>query len=177
MNRAEKKVELESLKRCFAKSQLTILADYKGLTVAEVTDLRQKLREKQSLFKVVKNRLAKIAVKDLPASALQDHFCGTTAVATTEEDPVGPAKVLVEFSKDNERLKIKVGVLAGQLVDVKGIQALARLPGKNELIAKLMGSVQAPLRNLVFVLSAVPRQLVTVLSAVKEQKEKGASEN
>lgn len=174
MNRSEKAAEIESLKTRFTKSQLTILTEYKGLSVASMTALRGKLREKQSLLKVVKNRLAKIAVKDTPADTLSQHFVGTIAVATCEGDPAGPAKVLTEFAKDNELFKIKAGFLSGKALDLNAIKALANLPSKEQLIAKLMGSMQAPASNLVSVLSQVPRQLVTVLSAVKDQKQLSA---
>jgi len=171
MNRAEKSTEIESLKARFSKSLMTILADYKGLSVASLTDLRNNLRQRDSSFKVVKNRLAKIAIQDTPAKVLDEHFVGTTAVATTETDPAGPAKVIVDFAKENESLKIKAGYLDGKLIDLNEIKALANLPAKEELIAKLMGSMLAPASNLVSVLVQIPRQLVNVLSAIKDQKE------
>lgn len=172
MNRVQKAAEIDGLKNRFINSQLTILAEYKGLSVSALTDLRRKLRGKQSALKVVKNRLAKIAVKDTAAQPLTEHFVGTVAVATTTADPAGPAKILTEFAKDNELLKIRVGILNGKTLDIKGLKALASLPSKEELIAKLMGSMQAPARNLVTVLSQVPRKLVNVLSAIKDQKTK-----
>ena len=171
MNRAEKAAEVEKLKSRFVTAQLMILADYKGLSVASITDLRSKLREKQSSLKVVKNRLAKIAIKDTPVDVLNDHFVGATAIATTEIDPTGPAKVLTDFAKDNESLKIKIGFMDGKALDLNAIKTLASLPSKEELIVKLLGSMQAPATNLVNVLSQIPRQLVNVLSAIKEQKE------
>jgi len=153
---------------------ITILADYKGLSVESLTDLRGKLRERDSSFKVVKNRLAKIAVKDLPIEELSEHFIGTTAVAVSESDPAGPAKILTDFAKDHEQLKIKAGFLRGKSIDMNSIKELANLPSRDELIAKMLGSLQAPATNLVSVLSQVPRQLVTVLSAIKDQKETNA---
>ncbi len=172
MNRTEKAAEIEGLKSRFVNSQLTILAEYKGLSVSALTTLRRKLRDSSSTLKVIKNRLAKIAVKDTLAQPLTEYFVGTVAATTTSGDPAATAKVLTEFAKDNELLKLKVGLLNGKAIDAKGLKALASLPSKEELVAKLMGSMQSPARNLVYVLSQIPRQLVTVLSAVKDQKEK-----
>lgn len=171
MNRAQKTQEIESLKNRFANSQLTILAGYKGLTVAQMTELRNKLRASQSAFKVVKNRLAKIAVEGSNHADLKDHFKDTVAVATSEADPTAPAKILVEFAKQNEKLEIKAALLDGKILTNAEVKALADMPSKEELIAKLMGSMQAPAQNLVGVLSQIPRQVVQVLSAVKAQKE------
>lgn len=174
MNRAEKTTEIENLKSQLKNSQLTILTDYKGLSVASVTDLRRKLRAKSSAFKVVKNRLARIAVKDTPISVVADFFKGTTAVATSTSDLTGPAKVITDFLKDNEIFKFKTAVLNGKVLDFNQIKALASLPSKEELVAKMLGSLNAPATNLVSVLSQIPRQLVTVLGAVRDQKEKAA---
>jgi len=171
MNRADKAAQIEDIKASFAKAQLTILADYKGLPVSQLTDLRTKLNETESKFKVVKKRLAKIAIKDTTAEILTDHFTGTTAITTTEGDPTGPAKVLAEFAKKNDKLVIRVGFFADKELDLDAIKNLASLPSKEVLIGRLMGSMQAPATNLVSVLSQIPRQLVTVLQAVKDQKE------
>ena len=170
MNRAEKADEVALLKERFTASQIAILTDYKGLDVASLTSLRRQLDETESQFKVVKNRLAKIAIKDTSAECLEEHFVGTTAVATSN-DPTGPAKVLAKFAKENENLKIRVGILDGKLLDLKNIEQLASMPSKDELIAKMMGSLQAPATNLVGVLSQLPRQVVNVLDAVRKQKE------
>lgn len=176
MNKAEKAIEVKTLKQCFVESQLTVLADYKGLSVAEMTDLRRQLRAQSSTLKVVKNRLAKIALQDTPlAQVLTGHFVGTTAVATTVKDTTGPAKVIAKFIKDNEKLKVKIGFFGGKELDEKGLKALASLPSREELIAKMLGSLLAPATNLACVLVQIPRQLVTALSAIKEQKAKQAT--
>jgi large subunit ribosomal protein L10 len=174
MNRTEKATEVESLREQIAKSQITIVADYKGLTVAAVNDLRRQLFGRSSRFKVVKNRLAKIAIKGSPAEVLTVHLKGTAAIATSDTDAAGASKVLSEFAKTNELLKIKAGFLDGKLLSAKDIQTLANLPSKEELISKLMSSMQAPMSNLVSVLAQIPRQVVNVLSAVRDQKEKTA---
>lgn len=174
MNREQKAAEIESLKNRFSKAQIAILVNNKGLNVSDVTDLRRKLREKSSSFKVVKNRLAKIALKGTPFEVLTDYLKNTTAVATSEVDLVGPAKVLTDFVKNNEKLELKIGILDGKVINIKDIQALANMPSKEELIAKMLGSLNAPATNLVNVLIQIPRQLVQVLAAVKDHKEKNA---
>ncbi|MBF0103687.1 MAG: 50S ribosomal protein L10 [Deltaproteobacteria bacterium] len=171
MNRTEKAAEIDRLKERFSGAMLAILTDYKGLSVAKLTDLRRKLRANQATYKVVKNRLAKIAVKDTPLGELGSHFVGTTAIALSKTNPTGPAKVLIDYAKTEELLKIKAGYLDGKIIGINEISSLANLPSKEELIAKLLGSLNAPATNLVSVLSQIPRQLVTVLSAIRDQKE------
>lgn len=173
MNRQEKSAEIDGLKERFAQSQLTIIALNKGLTVAAVTDLRRKLREKSGSLKVVKNRLAKIAIKGTLAEPLTEYFKSTATIVTSGKDLTGPAKVLAEFSKGNEKIEIKVGLLGGKVISEKDVKALADMPSKEELIAKMLGSFKAPATNLVSVLVQIPRQWVQVLSAVRDQKEKG----
>lgn len=172
MNREQKKLEIESLKESFTKASLCILTDYQGLKVNEVNTLRQKLSKSGSHFKIVKNRLAKIALTGGPQEFLKDFLKGTTALTSTSGDPVGVAKVLVEFSKDREQMKFKTASMGGKVLTQKELEALAKLPGRHELIAKLLGSMQAPARNWVCVLAQIPRQWVNVLAAVRDQKEK-----
>lgn len=174
MNRTEKAQEVEKLKMHFAKTAFVVLADYKGISVSQATDLRRKLRDKSTRLKVVKNRLAKIAAEGTPFVALKEYFKGTLALAFSEGDPTAIAKVLTDFVKDNEKLQIKLGFLDGKLLAVKDLEALAKMPSKKELITKLLGSMQAPARNLVSVLVQIPRQWVRVLSAIQKQKEQGA---
>jgi large subunit ribosomal protein L10 len=173
MNRTEKQPEIEELKGRFAKAQIAIVTDYKGLTVEAFNMLRRKLKEKNSDIKVIKNRLAKIAIKGTSQESLSEHLVGTTAVATSNTDPVAPAKVLVDFAKDNDIIKFKIANLNGHLLNFKQVEALAKLPSREELIAKLLGSMQAPARAWVTVLSQIPRQVVNVLAAIRDKKEKG----
>ncbi len=170
MNRTEKAAEIESLKSRFSKSLFTILADYKGLSVASMTDLRRRLRKGNTSLKVVKNRLAKIAVQGTPSEVLSAHFVGTTALATSAAEPAETAKALTSFAKENERFKIKIALLDGQTLTLKELNALANLPSRDVLLAKMLGSLNAPATNLVSVLIEIPRQLVTVLTAIKDQK-------
>jgi large subunit ribosomal protein L10 len=175
MNRTEKAQEIDRLREMITNSQITIVADYKGMTVEAVSDLRRKLYGRASRFKVVKNRLAKIALKGLPAEVLNAHLKGTAAIAISKDDAPGASKVLSEFAKTNDKLIVKVGFMDGKLLNATEIQTLANLPSKEELISKLMSSMQAPMSNLVSVLAQIPRQVVNVLAAYRDQKEKTAS--
>ena len=170
MNRSEKKQAVEELKERFQKTSVTLLADYKGLKVSEITQLRQELRKNQAELKVLKNTLASLALKGTEMEVLAEYFVGTTAVVTSFGDPASPAKILVKFAKDNEKAKIKVGFLSGKLMKLAEIETLSRLPSREELLAKMLGSMLAPAQNLVNVMVAIPRQLVTVLAAVRDQK-------
>ena len=172
MNRTEKHTEVERLKEKFSKAKILLLTDYKGLKVEEVNKLRLELRTKaQARMKVVKNRLAKIAVCGTNLEFLADHFVGTTAVTMTSADPTQAAKILVKFAKDHEKVKFKVAGMDGRVLTEKQVQALAMLPSREELLAKLLGSLQAPARNWVMVLAQIPRQLVNVLAAVRDKKQ------
>lgn len=171
MNRTEKTNEVSKLKQRFEKAKAMILADYRGLTVAEVTELRQKLHAQQSTVKVVKNRLAKLAFKDLNVEGMDSFLKGPTAIASSDTDAVIPAKVLVDFAKTHEKLQLRAGYMDGIVLDIKSIMALATLPSREVLLSKMLGSLQAPATNLVNVLSAVPRGLVTALAAIRDTKE------
>lgn len=171
MNREEKNQAIQDLKSRFQKATITLLADYKGLKVNEINELRKKLSENSAKMHVVKNTLARLAVEETEMKGLREHFTGTTAVITTEGDPVSSTKALVQFAKDREKPQVKVGFMSGELIDAARVEALSKLPSREEMLAKLMGSMQAPAQNLVNVLAAIPRQLVTVLAAIRDQKE------
>jgi large subunit ribosomal protein L10 len=170
VNREEKKQAVQELKERFQKASIALLADYKGLKANEINQLRRELRKQSAQLKVLKNTLAKIAVEGTELKDLKDQFQGTVAVITSEADPVGPAKVLVQFAKEFEKPQIKMGALDGKLLSLAEIVALSKLPSREELLAKMLGSMLAPAQNLVNVLSAVPRQLVTVLAAIRDKK-------
>lgn len=171
MNRTEKSNEVSKLKQRFEKAKAMFFADYRGLTVAEVTELRQKLYAQQSAMKVVKNRLAKLAFKDLNVEGMDPFLKGPTAIASSDADAVVPAKILVEFAKTHEKLQLRAGYMDGVVLDVKSIIALAKLPSREVLLSKMLGSLKAPANNLVNVLAAVPRGLVTALAAIRDSKE------
>jgi len=152
-------------------AKAAFLADYRGLDVDQANDLRNKLREVGVEYRVVKNTLLRLAAKDTGSACFDEFLNGPTAIALVNDEPVGPAKALVEFAKKNDAFELKAGMLDGKLLSIAEIQALAELPSRDELLAKMLGSMSAPATNFVGVLAAVPRTFVQVLAAIKDQKE------
>lgn len=171
MKLEQKKQIVAELNERFKRSAVVIVADYKGLNVSTINDLRRKLRQENIEFQVVKNTLLLRAAEDTDALLLKDHFKGPSAVAMSYEDPVSPAKVLTQFAKDNDKLQLKAGVLAGKLLDPDAIKALSALPSREVLLGKLLATMNAVPTSFVRVLAEIPRQLLNVLNAVKDRKE------
>lgn len=171
MNLTEKKRIAEELHEKFRKSVVVIVTDYKGLDVKGVTDLRRKLREAGVEYKVVKNSLLVRASRETDAELLEKYFIGPSAVALSYEDPVAPAKVLIDFAKENEKLEIKAGALNGKALNMDALKALADLPSREELLGTLVYTINAVPTKLVRTLNAIPGQFLNVLNALKEQKE------
>ena len=146
-----------------------VFADYRGLTVEQDTELRSALRKAGVEYKVVKNTLTRFAAKENGLEDLDSYLNGPTAMASSE-DAVAPAKILSEFAKKYDKLEIKVGVVEGKVIDVNGVKALAELPSREVLIARVLGGFNAPITGLVNVLNGNIRGLVVALNAIAEQK-------
>ncbi|MCL6635310.1 MAG: 50S ribosomal protein L10 [Peptococcaceae bacterium] len=169
VTRAEKEAIIQELKEKFAGSKAAVLADYRGLNVAEATRLRRRLREAGCEFKVAKNTLTALAAKQLGLEGLDPYLEGQVAIAFGK-DPVAPAKVLSEFIREIRKMEIKAGVLEGKVIDAKGVKELADLPPREVLLARVLGGMQAPLYGFVGVLQGTLRSFVYVLEAVRKQR-------
>lgn len=162
--------EVKSLESAIADSSAVYLADYAGLSVNDQVELRAKVREAGGELKIAKNRLLSIAMKNrgLNPDDLGDNLTGPNITLFAGEDAVAPLKALVEFAKDHEKPSVKIGLLGQELLSMEKLTQLAKLPSKAELIARLIGQIQAPVRGIVNVLSAPSRNLVYALSAIKD---------
>mgnify|MGYP001003222388 FL=1 len=169
--RPEKAGKVAELKDLLTSSKGVVLVDYCGLTVAEDTKLRSKMREAGVKYMVAKNTFIRIAAQEAGIEGLDAYLEHNTAVAFSAEDPVAPAKILNDFSKDHKALEIKAGILDGKVIGLDEVKAVAELPSREELLAKLVGSMQAPISGLVNVLQGTIRNFVYTLEAVRQKKE------
>ena len=177
---SEKQALVASIKEKLTTAKGAVLTSYKGLTVAQDTELRRALREAGVSYHVVKNTMTRIAAKEAGLEEINEHLAGTTALAVSTTDAIAPAKAICEFIKknkleDNGVLVVKVGLVDGKVINADDVKALASLPSREVLIAKLLGSMQAPISNTVNVLQGVIRNAVYVLDAVRQQKEQKES--
>jgi large subunit ribosomal protein L10 len=171
MPTARKETAVQELRDRLAESQNLFLTDFAGLTVEEITNLRGELRKDGSTYAVVKNTLFKIAAGEDLAKALDTYLAGPTGIVFAGTDPVAPAKAISKFADDSKKLGIKAAYIDGKLVDKSQIAVLASLPPKQDLIARLVGSLASPMRGLVTVLQGNQSGLVRALNAIREQKE------
>ena len=171
MNKEEKAAKVAELAEQAKSSTAMLIADYRGISVAEARELRNEMRQAGAHFEVTKNTLMLRAAEEAGAGELKEYLTGPSAIAFCEEDAVNPAKVLVKFAKELKPFEIKGGLLEGKLVDVDKIKFLASLPPREVLIAQLLGTMQGPIRGLATVCAGPIRGLVTVLQRIQEQKE------
>ena len=171
LNISQKKELVERLHKQLSATEISILVDYKGIDVESMTRLRAELRKENVSMEVVKNTILKRAAENTDSALLNDYYSGPNAIITSDDDPVTPAKILINFAKDNEKLEIKAGTLNGALLDAQAIKQLAKMPSKDELLGQFVCTINQVPTSFVRVLNEVPRSLVGVLSAIKDQKE------
>jgi large subunit ribosomal protein L10 len=169
LNLEQKQAVVSEVAAQLGKAQAVIVAEYRGLDVGAVTDLRTKARKSGMYLRVLKNTLARRAVKGTPFEKLSEQMAGPLMYGFAQ-DPVAGAKVLAAFAKDHEQFVIKGGAMANALMSVKDVKALATLPSREELLAKLVGTLQAPIVKLVRTMNEVPGKFVRTLAAVRDAK-------
>jgi len=174
LNLEQKQAVVGEIVAQLGKAQSVIVAEYRGLDVGAVTDLRAKARKSGLYLRVLKNTLARRAVKGTPFEKLSEQMVGPLMYGISQ-DPVAGAKVLSAFAKDNEKFVIKGGAMPNQLISVKEVKALAALPSREELLAKLVGTMQAPVAKFAQTLNEVPGKFVRTLAALRDQQEKQAA--
>lgn len=161
---------IQKIKELIESSQNVIFTDFRGLNVAQITELRRSLQEKESEYRVVKNSYARLALRELGFPFEEDFLIDPTALALVKSD-IGPiSKVLFDFTRDST-LKIKGGLIEGKVLSSTDVEAISKLPGRDELYAMLMGTMNAPLTNMVYVMNGVITKLVRTVQAVAESKE------
>jgi large subunit ribosomal protein L10 len=174
LNLAEKKAVVEEVAAKVAAAQAIVLAEYRGLEVGNMTELRRKARGSGVYLRVLKNTLARRAVKDTPFAKLADQMVGPLVYGISS-DPVATAKVMNEFARGNDKFVIKAGAMPNAVISAKEVVALALLPSREELLAKLMATMQAPVAQFVRTLNEVPAKFVRTLAAVRDAKEKASA--
>jgi len=168
--RNQKITDLQKLKEDFTGVSTAYLVDFKGLTVGEDAELRELVAKAKITYRVVKNTLARLAVEGTSLEPVRDKFVGTTAIATTPDDPVQTAKVLTDFAKNHAKFVFKAGIVDGRVIDVADIEKLATMPSKEELISKMMFLLNSGAQRLAVVTSGVARNLAIVVNEAKAKE-------
>jgi large subunit ribosomal protein L10 len=166
---------VDEMKERLGRTKALVITDYRGLTVSEMTDLRARLRKEGVEYKIVKNRLAKIALKESGMNTMDDYLKGMTALAFGVHDAVGPAKVLTGFAKDNTKLKVLAGLMENEVLDVPALQELASTPPREVLLGRLLGSLQSPVQNVVYCLNQAVSGVVLAVDALARKKEEAGA--
>ena len=170
LNLSEKQAVVTEISAQVAKASVIVVAEYRGLEVGKITQLRKQAREAGVYLRVLKNSLARRAVEGTAFASLADKLVGPLIYGISV-DPVAAAKVLNSFAKDNDKLVVKAGAMANYLMDVNGVKALATMPSRDELLSRLLGTMQAPITQFVRTLNEVPTKFVRGLAAVRDAKE------
>ena len=170
MDRAQKEKVVEELGQIFESSGVVVVAHYAGLTVAEMQDLRGRMREEDGSVRVAKNRLAKIALQGKPNEGIADLLTGMTVFAYSE-DPTAAARVMDKYAKDNKKLEILGGAMGETILDVAGVKAVADMPSREELIASIVGCIGAPASNIAGAIGAPASNVASILSTIEERAE------
>jgi large subunit ribosomal protein L10 len=170
VNREQKQAVVDDVTERLSRARAVVLTDFRGLKVEQMTQLRQELREKGLEYVVVKNTLLRLAAAGTEAEALLEGLEGPNGLALGYDEPVDLAKVLMDFAKDNPKLEVKKGFLEGKVITAEQVQALAKLPGREVLLAQLLGTMNAVPRGMVTVMAGVVRSMLNVLKAIEEQK-------
>ncbi|HHV61955.1 MAG TPA: 50S ribosomal protein L10 [Firmicutes bacterium] len=173
--RPEKEAAVADIKEKLERSKAVVLTDYRGLNVHDIMELRRKLREAGIEYKVVKNTLAQLAAEKAAMSDINTYLTGPTAMAFGFGDPVAPAKIISEFAREHKELEIKGGMLEGKVIGAAEVKALASLPSREVMLARVASAMQAPIAGIVGALSGCIRNLVYALDAVRKQKEGAAA--
>jgi large subunit ribosomal protein L10 len=176
LEKREKEIFIDDMKGRLEKAQATFLVTYQGLDVEAMKSIRKELRKVNAEFRVVKNRLAKLASRNTQTECIRDHFVGPCALMITYQDVVSSAKVLVEQNKKSERLKLRVGQIAGKALSVDDIKRLAELPSREVLLAQVLSAMQAVPTSLVRALNGVVMNLLYALKSIERQKGEGGNQ-
>jgi large subunit ribosomal protein L10 len=176
LERKEKEIFVADMKDRLRRAKATFIVDYQGLRVEAINNLRKELKDIGNDFQVIKNRLMKLACQDTETESLKEHFKGPCGLAITYDDIVAPAKILVDFSKDNKKLDIKIGQMSGKTMDLEAIKRLAELPGRDELLSQVLSAMQEVPTSLVRGLNSLLVNFLNVLKAIEGTRQNEKTE-